>query len=348
MDNAKAIPPASLGGAAALPAQGSDGVLGALCYSLDAKDACPPHWAPCLHVPLTRLDADTAVRELWRATAPTAQGRRGALCYRHDGDLLFGAIALAEADFAGAAGHTPLQQATEAGYREVFALLDALGYPHLIRCWNYFPQINAHSFGLERYWQFNLGRQTAFAENGVNTQRGIPAASALGTSCGPLGIAFIAGRAAPLAIENPRQVSAYHYPPQYGPRSPMFARASVARLPQQTMLFVSGTASIVGHRTLYAGDVGAQVRETLANIREVLAETQRRAGDLRFELHDLRYRVYVRHPAHYAQIRAELQAGVGETPKAVYLQADVCRSDLLVEIEASAGGLCADAADGRG
>jgi hypothetical protein len=37
-----------------------------------------------------------------------------------------------------------------------------------------------------------------------------------------------------------------------------------------------------------------------------------------------------------AQIRAELARCVGDKLKAVYLQADVCRQDLLLEIEATA------------
>ena len=33
---------------------------------------------------------------------------------------------------------------------------------------------------------------------------------------------------------------------------------------------------------------------------------------------------------------AELRAAIGPTPRAVYLQADICRRDLAVEIEATA------------
>jgi len=44
----------------------------------------------------------------------------------------------------------------------------------------------------------------------------------------------------------------------------------------------------------------------------------------------------VRHPADLAQIRTEFERIVGTTPNAVYLQADVCRQELLLEIEATA------------
>ncbi len=100
----------------------------------------------------------------------------------------------------------------------------------------------------------------------------MPAASALGFESGPLTICFFAAREAmPLAIENPRQVSAYKYPEDYGPRSPTFSRASAIELHGQTVLFISGTASIVGHQTMHAGDVVAQTQETIVNIKATVA-----------------------------------------------------------------------------
>ncbi|HTD90418.1 MAG TPA: hypothetical protein VK663_07135, partial [Burkholderiales bacterium] len=222
-----------------------------------------------------------------------------------------------------------------------FALLDTLRFPYLFRFWNYFADINTHSFGLERYRQFNLGRRDAFIAHGRDIAGNFPAACALGAAQGPLNIAFLAGRVAPLRIENPRQISAYRYPRQYGPRSPMFSRASLVCLKEAAVLFISGTASIVGHTSLHASDVLAQTRETLANIKSVLAEANRSSmqsqrGGAEFNLTDLNYRVYVRDPADLARVRHELQQCVGNALKAVYLKADVCRQDLLLEIEASA------------
>jgi len=246
-------------------------------------------------------------------------------------------IALSETLFEAGAGKTPLQQATESAYRQVFALLDTLHYPYLFRFWNYIADINTHSFGLERYHQFNLGRQDAFLAHGRDVVGNVPAACALGTTAqGLLIIAFLAGRVAPLNIENPRQISAYEYPQEYGPRSPTFSRASLVRLGQDEVLFISGTASIVGHATLHPADVVAQTRETMANIKAVLAEANRLASPSWFDLSSLSYKVYVRHPADQAQIRAELERIVGTAPNAIYLRADVCRQDLLLEIEATA------------
>ena len=113
-------------------------------------------------------------------------------------------------------------------YRDLFEALEQTGCAHLLRVWNYLPQINADGGGLERYRQFNAGRQQAFIEAGQAAFEGAPAACALGIHQGALCIRFLAGRVAPLPIENPRQVSAYRYPPTYGPRAPTFSRAALA------------------------------------------------------------------------------------------------------------------------
>lgn len=287
-------------------------------------------------VPMQRLDAGDSICETWHGSGQLTQGQSGDIHYRHDDDVLFGVITLSETLFEASADKTPLQQATESAYRQVFALLDTLHYPYLFRFWNYIADINTHSFGLERYRQFNLGRQDAFLAHGRDVVGNVPAACALGLAQGPLTIAFLAGRVAPLNIENPRQISAYQYPQQYGPRSPTFSRASLVRLGQDEVLFISGTASVVGHATLHPADVAAQTRETMTNIEAVLAEASRLANQPGFDLVSLHYKVYVRHPADLAQIRDELERIVGIAPNAVYLQADVCRRDLLLEIEATA------------
>lgn len=320
------------------PAQWKNSALGAFCFSADAVDKQTPAdlEIPCMHVAMQRLDASDAICEVWQGSGPLTQGRHGDLQYSHDNDVLFGVIAVPETIFEANTGKTPLQQAAESAYRQVFALLDARGYPHPFRFWNYIADINAHSFGLERYRQFNLGRQDAFLAHGRDVTGNVPAACALGSAHGPLTIAFLAGRTAPLSIENPRQTSAYEYPRQYGPRSPTFSRACLVNMGREEVLFISGTASVVGHATLHPADVVAQTRETMANIKAVLAEANRLSSQSEFDLAGLHYKVYVRQPADLAQIRAELTHCVGDTLKAVYLQADVCRQDLLLEIEATA------------
>ena len=227
-----------------------------------------------------------------------------------------------------------LQAATGEAYREIFSVLDSVGYGHLLRVWNYLPEINADALGMERYWHFNKARREALLACGRAVSGNVPAACALGSAVGsPLVIYFLASKSAPLAIENPRQASAYQYPPKYGPR-PVFARASVLTEASATMLFISGTASIVGHETFHVGDAAAQTRESLVNIEALLGEANRIAGAARFALGSLAYKVYVRHSSDLPVIQAQMSAAA-DSARVVYLRADICRQDLLVEIEAT-------------
>lgn len=290
---------------------------------------------------MARVDADESVCELWYGRGAVEHGRLGDILYRHDAEVVFGVVLLSESQFSAKPDRTPLQQATESAYRQIFDLLERLEYPYLFRFWNYIASINTHSFGLERYWQFNLGRQEAFLAHGREVIGNVPAACALGFghSAGEamLTIAFMAGRAAPINIENPRQTSAYQYPPQYGPRSPTFSRASLVKLDNREVLFISGTASIVGHATLHPDDVIAQTRETVTNIEAVLAEANAASVETHFGLSDLHYKVYLRHASDLEAVRAELIRMIGSQLNVIYLQADVCREDLLLEIEATGG-----------
>ncbi len=315
-----------------------DSVLGGVMYG--ARDAAGlPDKVPRLAVDAPRLDADGAVCEVWRAAAPLREGVAGPIRYRCNDRLLFGCIELDEGASVDGRAESALQGATEAAYRALFALLDECGYPGLLRVWNYFPGITANSGGGERYWQFNTARQDAFLACGRGVGGNVPAACALGAASGPLSIAFLALRELPLAIENPRQTAAYHYPAQYGPRSPTFARASVSGGAGAPLLFVSGTASIVGHRSLHAGDALAQTEESFRNIEAVLGEARRVVPGRTPSLDALAYKVYLRAPADLAVVEACVRRHVGALAPVVFLRADVCRADLLVEIEACGGAI---------
>ncbi|TDR77786.1 hypothetical protein [Paludibacterium purpuratum] len=301
--------------------------VGAPCAAVDG-------W-PRQSVRTPRLPAGApTLYEYWFAATSCRRGRYGDIRYSATPSLLFGVVELDEAAFTPASG-TPLSAAAETAYRQIFALLAEEDRPHLWRVWNYVPEINRVEHSLERYRQFNIGRHQAFGafERPVDSS---PAACALGVGPGPLSIAFLAARTPADAIENPRQVSAFVYPSQYGPKSPTFTRAALARLEGQAWLFISGTASIVGHETVHVGDVAAQTRETMVNIGVLVDEANRRLGADGFSLSRLCYRVYVRHAADYPLVRQALVEAVGPTLQAVYVQADVCRHDLLMEIEAQA------------
>lgn len=296
---------------------------------------------PVAQVRTPVLSSSARVYEVWRCSEDAQSGEYEHVRFRRAGDMLFGCIAVAEGN-AGAAdssAHSPLHLATTNAYAQICATLDREKYPHLLRIWNYLPDINRDSDGVERYRQFNTARQDALRASGRALSGSVPAASALGAPRdSPLVVYFLAGRTAPTCVENPRQVSAYNYPLQYGVHSPVFSRATLLRQPGSLVLFISGTASIVGHQSLHAGDTAAQTRETLANIKALVGEANRVAPGARFSIESLACKVYVRRPADLPIVRSELASSFGDEARVVYLQADICRQDLLVEIEAT--GVC--------
>lgn len=304
------------------------GLLGGLVHAPASSRPITTGWAT---VPMALLQGPARV-DAWLGAGPVTSGQQGGVRWRHDDHHLFGAIDLVETP------GTPLASLVQAGYADVFATLARTGFHHPLRLWNYLPHINADLDGLERYRHFNQGRQQAFLAAGQAAFEGAPAACALGSHGGPVGIRFLAARTPPLPLENPRQVSAYHYPQQYGPRSPSFSRAVLAHAGNgQWLLLISGTASIVGHATLHAGDLLAQIDETLANLRAVV-DVARARGGADFRLEHLAATVHLRHAADLDRARDHLQLALGaEAPLlrgAQFLHADICRHDLLVEIEA--------------
>ena len=286
---------------------------------------------PVAEVKTPLLGGSRTLCEVWRTHQAVESGTYDRVRYARTPDMLFGCICVAESE------QTSLYHATEQAYREILGTLDALACPHLIRIWNYVSEINRDTDGIERYRQFNAARQAALLAGGRPVTGNVSAACALGAEVGsPLVVYFLASQSAPSYIENPRQISAYDYPPQYGPRSPIFSRATVLHERDSMTLFISGTASIVGHQTVHVGDTAAQTRETLTNIEALLTEANRVTQSGEFTLESLACKVYVRDPADLAVIQAEVRAALGPAARPVYLRADICRRDLSVEIEATA------------
>ena len=262
------------------------------------------------------------LREVWRTgraveRRDTFEGIR----FARAGGLLFGA--LRRRIVAGEAA-----EAARSAYQAMFALIEREGCPHLWRVSNYLPDITRVEYGQERYRAFNAGRREAFVARDRDAEHA-PAACGLGCGGDMLLMAFLAGDEPGGHVENPRQVSAFRYPEQYGASRPLFARATVAA----GLLFISGTASIVGHESRHVGDVAAQTDETVRNIDAVLAEAPRAGGA--FVRGDLRLKVYLRHADDLAVVRERLRAA-GLPPPVGFLRAEICRPELDVEIEAHA------------
>jgi enamine deaminase RidA (YjgF/YER057c/UK114 family) len=292
---------------------------------------------PVAPVGLRELGAAAASCEVWQLSDVVSSGRTGLVHYRGGEHVLFGSVVVPEPEAAASTDSTAtaIQHATSLAYAEVFAALDRLGYRHLLRIWNYLSEINRETPHGERYRQFNSARRRAFLGGCRSVDGIVPAACALGSERGaPLVIYFLASRTPARPIENPRQVSAFRYPPAYGPDSPTFSRAALAMQPAGQLLLISGTASIVGHQTVHAGDAAAQTRESIANISAVVAAANEVSGTGVYSINALQFKVYVRRAEDLAAIRRELASQLTPDHPILYLQADICRSDLLVEIEA--------------
>ena len=265
-----------------------------------------------------------ATAEVWLGARPVQTGVLDGVHYADHGDALF--LHLHSDESAPDA----LSSLTTVAYQRLFAAARARGYPHLLRVWNYFPAINQETGGLERYRAFCVGRHAALRAERAERETHLPAASAIGT-CGPgLRLYALASREPGVQIENPRQVSAFHYPAQYGPQSPSFSRAILKHWGEQDYhLYISGTASVVGHASQHL-DLMAQLDETLLNLAALIAQaSQRTPAPLRPVL----FRVYVRPDLDPAPARERIVQAFGPDVPLLFLHADICRQELLIEIE---------------
>jgi chorismate lyase/3-hydroxybenzoate synthase len=270
--------------------------------------------------------APTPGAELWFATGPIHTGQwsddsGSAACqvrYAHDGHYLFAAVELDEREHGG------ILLTAERAYAAIRRFQQQSGFPHLLRMWNYMDAINEGTGDLERYRQFNVGRGRGLGEVSLS----YPSATAIGKhhSDHILQVFWLAGTVAGQSLENPRQVSAYHYPRVHGPVSPVFARALIA--PDDTLL-ISGTASIVGHHSQHHDDAMEQLEETIRNLSSFAPHVRRPRHANRGDL----LKVYVRDPALTPRIAERLRQ-LYPTSDILFVAADVCRRELLLEIEA--------------
>lgn len=270
--------------------------MGELLLPVDYLEELPADRHGVAPLPMRQL-GPSPLHEVWRSS-----------------DVSFGTYVTEEDD--------DIERAARMAYDEILRTTRERGYPHLLRIWNHVRDINEGEGESERYKRFCAGRHDAFDAAQWGKDR-LPAASAVGIRQRGLYIHYLAAQTPGRQIENPRQVSAYDYPQQYGRRSPSFARATVFN----GILFVAGTSSIVGHETKHAGDIDRQLAETLLNI-ETIARAAGCSG-----LADLTHvKLYLRNAADI-EIANALRAAIPNA-RLLVLEADICRRELLLEIEA--------------
>lgn len=295
-----------------------DTVLAVFGFGPDAPASHDPRY---LHLSLTPLDGP-APFEVWRAAGPISYGIDKGLRCASNGVYSFGAIEVDET------AHDGIAAATDYAYQRLSESLMDSATPHLLRCWNYLDAINLGSGDEERYRQFCNGRA-----GGMSAIRDrYPAATAIGVRDGRrvVQLYWLSACASGLAFENPRQISAWRYPRQYGPTPPSFARAMRAPT-AQPQVYISGTAAVVGHASHHGDDFAAQLNETLTNLHSVLAAIGIDES-AHFGARSL-LKAYVRRPEHAALAREQLRARLPKGTPLLLLQGDICRRELLVEID---------------
>lgn len=301
---------------------GGEDVLAVFGFGARAPRDGDPRY---LRVPLQ--PEGEAPLEVWRTNGPVACGRDGDVAWASDGQLTFGAIEVpepADEDIATAAEHA---------YRRLTATLAASATPHLLRTWNYLDAITIGDADMERYRRFCVGRARGLGD--FDPLR-LPAATAIGRcdDARVLQVYWLAACAPGTPVENPRQVSAYRYPRQYGPQPPSFARAMLPPAGTTMPLMLSGTAAVVGHASRHAGELLKQLDETLANFDALLGAAREHAPRLPARFGPgTRLKVYVREAGDLAPVREALRAHLGPEVPLLVLHAAICRRELAVEID---------------
>jgi chorismate lyase / 3-hydroxybenzoate synthase len=276
--------------------------------------------AASLRVPMRQLGDETRV-EAWSGSELVAAKRSGALQSIATSDFLLGWL-------SGLNG-IALEKSAHDVYRQILEHIRAEGFPSLLRMWNHVGSINELQDGIERYQRFCIGRYEAFEESGYTMGADLPAASAVGMPGHDLVVYFLASRRAGAQVENPRQLAAYRYPPQYGPKSPSFSRATVFEDEARKVVFVSGTSSVVGHASAHQDDVIGQLDETIVNLDAIVGHALGRGGLANF----VSLKTYIRNASDYEAVARRLEAAAPPSCSLIYLESDICRRELLLEIE---------------
>jgi enamine deaminase RidA (YjgF/YER057c/UK114 family) len=224
-----------------------------------------------------------------------------------------------------------------------------VGFDRVVRTWFYLGGIVAEEGPSQRYQELNRARNDFYWDigffGGLGGQRcnrpAYPASTGIGAQGRGVAVSAVAlmtarTDVAATPLENPRQTAAYDYAAHYSPHAPQFSRAVALSCGDDAAIFISGTASITDSESRHLGNAAAQAGETLANIEALVsAPNLARHGLPRLgaSWEDVvAARVYVKRPEDYPAVRAVCEERLGAAP-VTYVTADVCRPELLVEIE---------------
>jgi len=224
-------------------------------------------------------------------------------------------------------------------------------YANIIRQWNYIGDIlgksNHNDSEIQNYLIFNEVRASSFKNHGLNSS--YPAATGIGMKAGSIVMDFIAiasnEKITIESLSNPAQTDAYFYSDNIISEDfdihklimikPMFERAKLVLSTNALILFLSGTASIRNQETIGIGNVSEQTKHTIDNVRYLLNTISLRKinkkNNLDLNLFNL-IKVYVKNREHIPEVKSICEKNF-QKAHAIYLVSDICRENLLVEIE---------------
>ncbi len=231
----------------------------------------------------------------------------------------------------------------EMAFTDLSSLLAQAGMEmkNIIRQWNYLENILGFDGEEQRYQEFNNVRSRFYGDAFLET--GYPAATGIGMNRGGVIIEFIAVVSTEMIskpVDNPGQISAHKYSEKVliGDEcvlktTPKFERARYLGIQDKKLILISGTASIVGEKTMGVDDPAMQTEVTIDNIRRLYSEeVLKTLSDGNLEPTYDHARVYVKFRKDFPAIKRAFRKNYGNLP-VVYIIADICRTDLLVEIE---------------
>jgi chorismate lyase/3-hydroxybenzoate synthase len=242
-------------------------------------------------------------------------------------------VVIVEKEPIGADG---LRAQTREAYLELLQAVGSTQHTHLVKIWNYFGEINSGNNDSEKYRQFSVGRAEAFRELGIHDEDA-PTGTAIGTENGSgLVLIALASNRNFSRAENPRQVSAFHYPRQYGPSSPKFARGGLVMSDNHKLFLISGTAAVVGHESNFPYNTPLQIDETFKNLGFLCdAISDLDPDESPFELDENSVlRVYLKNPDEYSAVAEKLNKILKRgNSNIAFLNGTICRRELTVEID---------------
>jgi enamine deaminase RidA (YjgF/YER057c/UK114 family) len=231
----------------------------------------------------------------------------------------------------------------EKTFSSLSTIFSELNFPikSIVRQWNYLEDIIGFDSDKQKYQEFNNVRSEYYKDH--FEKDGYPAATGIGTNQGGVLIEFLAIQSdvvKTVPVDNPDQIAAHHYSKKVlvGEEcvlktTPKFERARYLELYDKKLIFISGTASITGERTIGVDDPVIQTEITIQNIKRLYSQEVLRnlsKDELRAKYGHAR--IYIKNRKDFAAIKTTFKAHFGKLP-VVYIIADICRPDLLVEIE---------------